>query len=89
LPLSREGRGTPVLKRNNPTPSEAIRLSTDTAGRDLLDDILCDATLHLFRGLDGLLTPDLRGDLLLLLRFTERGKRGEVGVRGKDGQECF
>jgi hypothetical protein len=89
LPLGREGRGTSVLKRHDPTPSEAVRLSTDTAGRYLLDKILCNATLHLLRGLDGLLAPDLRGDLLLLLRFTERGKRGEVGICSEDRQECF
>jgi len=83
------GSRTPLIERNDPTPSKAIRLSTDTAGRDLSDKVFRDATLHLFRGLDGLLTPDLRGDLLLFLCFTERGKRGEVGVRSKDGQERF
>jgi hypothetical protein len=83
------GSRTPLIERNDPTPSKAIRLSTDTAGRDLSDKVFRDAALHLFRGLDGLLTPDLRGDLLLFLRFTERGKRGEVGVRSEDGQKCF
>jgi hypothetical protein len=78
---------TTTLERNDPTPSEAVRLCTDTAGRDLLDNILCDAALHLLRSLDSLLTPDLRGDLLLLLRLTECSKCGVVGVRSEDGQK--
>jgi hypothetical protein len=78
---------TTLIERNDPTPSEAVRLCTDTAGRDLLDNILCDATLHLLRSLDSLLTPDLRGDLLLLLRLTECSKCGVVGVCSKDGQK--
>jgi len=94
-----------TLKRNDPTPSEAIRLSTDTAGRDLsdkalrgatlilscglFDNILCDATLHPLCILNGLLTSNLCSDLLLLLCLTKRGKCGVVGVRGEDGQKFF
>jgi hypothetical protein len=83
------GSGTALIERNDPTPSEAVRLCTDTAGRYLLDKVLCDATLHLLRSLDSLLTPDLRGDLLLLLRLTECSKCGVVGVRSEDGQEIL